>query len=142
MFSRCAAALVVLYAAAGLVTACRPAPAPPKSELMTAWQKVGSWSGRTNVQTESFTSETGSFKFLWTSKSDPGDPPGRLQITLHSAVSGRPLVPAVDHRGDGQDTIYVSEDPREFYVVVEAERTTWTLTVEEGISLLLTPTKR
>lgn len=116
-------------------------PPAPKSEQVTSWQPVGTWSGHGNAQTESFTSETGSFKFIWEAKSE-GTPPGTLRIMLHSAVSGRPLVLAVEHTGDGQDSIYVSEDPREFYVVVEAERTAWTLKVEEGISLILTPTRR
>ncbi len=119
---------------------CERAPAP-KSEQVTSWQPVGTWEGHGNVQTESFTSETGSFRFTWEARSE-GSPPCMLRIMLHSAVSGRPLVLAVEHVGDGKDSIYVSEDPREFYVVIEAERVAWTLKVEEGISLILTPTKR
>lgn len=138
--SRRVIALLAVLALSGVAGGCKRAE-PPKSELVTSWQPVGTWSGHGNVQTESFTSSTGSFKFTWESKSDPGDPPGTLKITLHSAVSGRPLVPAVDHQGDGTDTIYVSEDPREFYVVIEAQRTTWRLKVDEGISVLLTPAR-
>jgi hypothetical protein len=132
-------AVVLCLALSGLM-ACSKREAP-KSESVVAWQPVGSWSGEANVQTESFTSQTGSFKFTWEAK-DAGPTPGHLTIMLHSAVSGRPLVEAVDHTGDGKGSIFVSEDPREFYVVVAAERTRWTLHVDEGISLILTPTKR
>ena len=122
------------------ITACENASPPPQSEQVLAWEPVGTWSGDANVQTESFTSTTGTFKFTWEAH-DTGSEPGHLDIMLHSAVSGRPLVQAVDHMGSGKGSIYVNEDPREFYVVVAAERTRWTLKVDEGISLILTPTK-
>ena len=88
-----------------------------------------------------FTSTTGTFKLTWEAR-DTGPTPGRLHIMLHSAVSGRPLVEAVDHTGTGNGSIFVNEDPREFYVVVDATDTRWKLQVDEGISLILTPTKR
>jgi hypothetical protein len=124
-----------------LGAACKGAVPPPPSEQMLAWEPVGTWAGDANVQTESFTSTTGTFKFTWEAR-DTTATPGRLGIMLHSAVSGRPLVEAVDHTGNGGDTIFVNEDPREFYVVVEARDTRWKLKVEEGISLILTPSKR
>ena len=58
---------------------------------------------------------------------------GSLRVTLHSAVSGRPLVVAVDHRGSGRDVAYVTEDPREFYLEVEATGVEWTLALFEGV---------
>jgi hypothetical protein len=42
-------------------------------------------------------------------------------------------VTAVDHRGAGRDTAFVNEDPREFFVVVNAERVEWTVALDEGI---------
>ena len=56
-----------------------------------------------------------------------------FRVTVHSAVSGRPLVVAVDHHGVGQDTAYVNEDPREFYLVVDSSDIDWNLAVDEGI---------
>ncbi|MEQ1871296.1 MAG: hypothetical protein ABL961_14880 [Vicinamibacterales bacterium] len=131
--------VLVLCAALLVGAACKAD--PPKTEQVLVWQPVATWTGEGGTQTESFPSQTGTFKFTWESKS-VGTTPGHLRITLHSAVSGRPLIEAVDHTGDGKDAIFVSEDPREFYVVVAAEHTKWRLTVDEGISLLLTPTRR
>jgi hypothetical protein len=131
---------LILVWTVGAVACTGEAP-PPHSEQLLAWEPVGSWSGEANVQTESWTSTTGTFRFTWEAH-DTGAEPGHLNIMLHSAVSGRPLVQAVDHTGNGKATIFVNEDPREFYVVVAAERTRWALKVDEGISLILTPTKR
>jgi len=100
---------------------------------VVVWRPLGSWSGRGNKQTESFTSDTGSLRVRWqtTDEIQPGD--GTFRLTLHSAISGRPLVQAVDHRGAGADTSYVSEDPRIFYVVVDSVRVEWSFTIDEGI---------
>lgn len=124
------------------VGGCKRAAPPAETEQVLAWQPVGTWSGAGDMQTESFTSQTGTFKFNWETR-DTTSTPGHVTIMLHSAVSGRPLVEAVDHTGSGKDSIFVSEDPREFYVVVTADRSEWKLNVEEGISLILTkPVKR
>jgi hypothetical protein len=131
---------VVLVTIALLISACRQT-APPKSEQVLQWQPVGTWSGAGNIQTESFTSNTGVFRFTWDSQNLAATA-GHVQITLHSAVSGRPLIEAVDHTGPGSGTIEVNEDPREFYVVITAKDARWRVKVEEGISLILTPTKR
>jgi hypothetical protein len=132
--------LIVIIAIALASSACGRS-APPKSEQVLEWQPVGTWGGDGNIQTESFTSNTGVFRFTWESR-DLGATPGHVQITLHSAVSGRPLIEAVDHVGPGSGIIEVNEDPREFYVVISAKAAHWNLKVEEGISLILTPTKR
>ena len=58
---------------------------------------------------------------------------GAFRVTVHSAVSGRPLVVAVDHHGIGHDTAYVNEDPREFYLVVDSSDVDWNIAVDEGI---------
>ena len=94
------------------------------------------WSGSGPVQTESFPA-TGAFRVHWTSKTTGSGDPGLLKVTLHSAVSGRPLAGVVEHRGDGEETQYVTEDPREFFFVVDAERCSWTLEVEEGVAAIL-----
>jgi hypothetical protein len=48
-------------------------------------------------------------------------------------VSGRPLVTVVEHRGSGQGEETVSEDPREFFLVVDAAATQWSVRLDEGI---------
>jgi hypothetical protein len=125
--------LLLTTAAIGAGDGRRVAPANAAIREVVVWRSLGSWSGRGNTQTESFTSDTGSLRVRWQTSHEvrPGD--GTFRLTLHSAISGRPLVQAVDHRGVGADTSYVSEDPRVFYVVVDSARIEWSFTIDEGI---------
>jgi hypothetical protein len=125
--------LLLTTAAIGASDGRRAAPAIAAAREVVVWRSIGSWSGRGNTQTESFTSDTGSLRVRWrTDREDrPGD--GTFRLTLHSAISGRPLAQAVDHRGVGADTSYVSEDPRVFYVVVDSASVEWSFTIDEGV---------
>jgi len=111
---------------------------PPKPAAGTvAYHRLGSWSGRGNIQTESFTSETGALRVRWETKPQPGDAvsaaDGAFRITAHSAISGRPLQEVVDHAGIGSGVGYVQQDPHVFYVVVDSSHVNWTFTVEEAV---------
>jgi hypothetical protein len=110
-----------------------------------AWRQLGSWSGHGNAQTESFDSETGTLRVRWEAAAPPdeGAPPDEdatptrpglsFRLTAHSAISGRPLQPVVEHAGPGSGIGYVQQDPHVFYMVVESTRLSWTFTVEEAI---------
>lgn len=112
-----------------ILQGCRaPQAAPPQT--VVRWHQLGSWSGRGNLQTESFTSETGSLRVRWETARGAGP----FQLAIHSAISGRPLAIAVDHRGAGRDTAYVNEDPRVFYAVVESADVDWSFSVEEAFT--------
>lgn len=130
-----AIAIVAALAAAG----CRGrAGQPPKpGERTIAYHQLGSWSGRGNLQTESFTSDTGALRVRWAATPQPGDAAsaanGALRITAHSAISGRPLQEVVDHTGVGSGVGYVQQDPHVFYVVVDSSHVNWTFTVEEAV---------
>ncbi len=111
---------------------------PPQPAARTvAYHRLGSWSGRGNVQTESFTSETGALRVRWETTPQPGDAAsaadGAFRITAHSAISGRPLQEVVDHAGVGNGVGYVQQDPHVFYVVVDSSHVNWTFTVEEAV---------
>jgi len=111
---------------------------PPKPAARTvAYHRLGSWSGRGNVQTESFTSDTGALRVRWETTPQPGDAAsaadGAFRITAHSAISGRPLQEVVDHAGVGSGIGYVQQDPHVFYVVVDSSHVNWTFTVEEAV---------
>lgn len=111
---------------------------PPKPAARTvAYHRLGSWSGRGNVQTESFTSETGALRVRWETTAQPGDAAsaadGAFRITAHSAISGRPLQEVVEHAGVGSGVGYVQQDPHVFYVVVDSSHVNWTFTVEEAV---------
>ena len=124
--------LLLTTAAIGASDGRRTAPAAAATRTVVVWRAIGSWSGRGNTQTESFTSDTGSLRVRWHADHEarPGD--GTFRLTLHSAISGRPLAQVVDHRGAGADTSYVGEDPRVFYVVVDSAGLEWSFTIDEG----------
>jgi hypothetical protein len=111
---------------------------PTHAEPTVAWHRLGSWSGRGSLQTESFTSDTGTLRVSWetTSADGRGDatsPPATFRLDAHSAISGRLLQQVVDHAGAGRGVDYVQQDPHVFYLVVESTRLTWQFTVEEAI---------
>ena len=111
---------------------------PPKPAAQSvAWHQLGTWSGRGNLQTESFTSETGALRVRWETTPQDGDAApaatGAFRLTAHSAISGRPLQEVVDQRGLGNGVGYVQQDPHVFYVVVDSIHLSWKFTVEEAI---------
>jgi hypothetical protein len=105
----------------------------PNSQSEIVWDRLGEWSGKGSVQTESFTGESGALRIKWQTRAIPGRPEGTFLLTIHSAISGRPLQVAVDQRGPGGDTAYVSEDPRVFFAVVEAADLEWSFEVAEPV---------
>jgi hypothetical protein len=99
----------------------------------TLWNVLGSWSGRGDRQTESFDITTGSLRLIWEARED-GDPAAaRFRVSLHSAISGRPLQTVVDIRGAGADSARVAADPRVGYLLIEADQVGWRVTLEEGV---------
>ena len=69
----------------------------------------------------------------WETRNESAPGTGRFRVSLHSAISGRPLQVAVDHRGAGRDTEYMQDDPRVSYLVVDSQNLDWTLTLEEAM---------
>jgi len=88
--------------------------------------------GRGLTQTEPFIGDTGFLRLTWEAHGAPNA--GAFKITVHSDVSGRPLLVAVDRRGPGRDVTYVTEDPRAFFLVIESEDLDWSVEVAEGLS--------
>jgi hypothetical protein len=103
------------------------------------WRKLGSWSGRGSTQTDPFISDTGALRLTWATKNEAAPGTGTFRVTVHSDVSGRSLVLAVDARGVGHDVAYVTEDPRSFFLVVESANLDWTLAADEGIAATVKP---
>jgi hypothetical protein len=130
--------LAVGLVAVALASACGPRanPKPQSSAPGVAWRPLGSWSGRGNLQTESFTSETGALRVRWETKqakADAAQPPSMFRLNAHSAISGRLLQQVVEQAGAGNGVGYVQQDPHVFYVVVESNQLSWAFTVEEAI---------
>ena len=122
-----AAGVVLLHASCG-------GDAPSARTPAVVWRKLGSWSGRGSMQTEPFISDTGSLRLHWETRNEAAPGTGVFRVTVHSDVSGRALVLAVDARGVGRDTTYVSEDPRSFFLAVESASLDWTVAAEEAIA--------
>ena len=93
------------------------------------------------MQTEPFISDTGSLRLRWETRNEPAPGTGTFRVTVHSDVSGRPLVLAVDVKGVGDDTAYVSEDPRSFFLAVDSANLDWTLAAEEGVAATVGPVR-
>jgi len=135
--------VVVAFAiAAGACGACgsrspRSEPAKAPAQTGVGWRQLGSWSGRGNAQTASFTSDTGALRVRWEATAQAVDDAGSaapvFRVAAHSAISGRLLQPVVEHTGAGQGVGYVQQDPHVFFMVVESSHLNWTLTVEEAI---------
>jgi len=134
------AVLVGVVATALASGACGPrekTPPPPATRAV-AWRQLGSWSGRGNTQTESFTSDTGTLRVRWEANAASATGPtpassGVFRLDAHSAISGRLLQQVVDQTGAGRGIGYVQQDPHTFYVVVESTQLNWQFTVEEAV---------
>src|SRR6267142_1987224 len=117
-------------------------PASCRSEAPRARTPAVVWRGRGSMQTEPFISDTGSLRLRWETRNETAPGTGTFRVTVHSDVSGRPLVLAVDARGVGRDTTYVSEDPRPFFLAVESANLDWTIAAEEGVAATAGPAER
>ena len=132
------AATVVAIALVASACGARAEPAKPAAQTGVGWRQLGTWSGRGNAQTASFTSDTGALRVRWQASPAPNENAPRssspsFRIAAHSAISGRLLQPVVEHAGAGEGIGYVQQDPHVFFMVVEASQLNWTVTVEEAV---------
>jgi len=133
--ARAAGGLVVL---AALVTSmlvlagCREPPAPARRQV-TIWRPIGNWTGSGSTQTEAFIGESGAFRVRWETKSGRATAGGSFKVLLHSSVSGRPLLTVVERDGAGSGEAHVTEDPREFFLVIEATNLEWSIALDEAV---------
>ena len=103
----------------------------------TYWRKVNTWTGRDRLQTESWPSDSGAMRIRW--QTSHAGTSSLFQVTIHSAISGRPMQTVVDQQGDGGGTAYFSDDPRVFFAVVDSKNIDWTFTIEEPVDVIITP---
>jgi len=107
---------------------------PAAKTPLVGWRPIDTFSGHGNAQTESFNIETGAWRIKWEAKNETSPGTGLLLVTVHSAVSGRPIAQAVEHRGPGHDIAYVTDDPRLYHLVIESHDVDWSLKVEEAVT--------
>lgn len=129
--------LKVMLMAALLATAACRSRSEPKVEskpVAVGWRPVETFSGRGSTQTQSFEIGSGVWRIKWETKNEMPPGAGTFQVTVNSAVSGRPLELAVDHKGVGHDIAYVNEDPRLFHLVIESSNVDWSVAIEEAVA--------
>jgi hypothetical protein len=115
-----------------MMGACQPAIEPAPQPAAIGWSPVASWSGHANYQTDSFEIGSGQWRIKWQATAQQSSAPASFRVIVHSSVSGRFVSIAVDHPGAGSGIAYVTEDPREFFLVVESSGVDWKIAVEEG----------
>jgi hypothetical protein len=125
--------LSILIAGA-LVGACasEPPPLEPPPRIV-GWHHLQSWSGRGNLQTETFTSDNGSFRIHWEAKNESAPGKGMLKVAFRSGDSGRVIIEAVDHKGVGSDTAVVGDQVRWYYLTIDSANVEWLVEVDEPI---------
>jgi hypothetical protein len=101
--------------------------------MVAVTRSLGSWQGR-GSQTIGIVSESGRLKVRWEAVNERPAGTGTFRLTLHSAVSGRPIQLIADHRGTGRDSADVSDDPRPYNLQVESANLDWSITVEEVVA--------
>ena len=122
------------------LSACQSHPPPAAAANETVvWRQVGSWSGRGNVQTESFMSDTGGFRVRWETKNETTPGAGTLKVIFRSGDSGRPIIEAVDARGVGRDVEEVADNVRWYFLTIESANVDWTVAVDERLKGQATP---
>jgi hypothetical protein len=126
--------LVALLPLIACESAQEEPPAPPVAAASTLWRSLGDWSGSGNRQTESFDVTTGSMRLTWEALQEgAGDMP-HFRVSLHSAISGRPLQTIVDTDEAGSGTADLAASQRVAYLLIESEQIRWRLTLQEGVA--------
>ena len=113
--------------------ACRSETPRPQPQTVVAWKPIGSWSGRGDTQTETFTSDNGGFRVHWEAANETGGA-GRLRVVFRSGDSGREIIEAIDAHGTGGGVEEVAaERPRWYYVTIESANVDWKVSIDERI---------
>jgi hypothetical protein len=85
------------------------------------------------MQTESFDIDSTQWRIKWETKGAAAPGVGSFHMVVHSAVSGRPIMDAVQHQGDGHGIAYVTEDPRLYHLVIDSKGVDWYIAVQEAV---------
>lgn len=101
-------------------------------EPAVTWQRIGSWSGRGNGQTTTFLMERHEWRLNWEAKSEAGGD-ASLTVRVHSADSGRVLDVPLEDVQLGAGSVKMVQEPRVFYISVEAGDLEWLLSADERI---------
>ena len=121
-----------------LLPSCSQPPPKPAQQTII-WERAGSWSGRGDLETNSFPASSGYLRFTWETSNETKPGEGRFKLALGSSISGSLIQVVVDRKGASRDVAYVSEEPRTFYIKVESANEDWKVTVDEGFAATIEP---
>ena len=85
------------------------------------------------MQTETFLSDSGTFRIHWETKNESPAGKGTLKVAFRSGDSGRVIIDAVDQKGVGRSSAEVGDMVRWYYLSIDSANVDWTVTVEEPI---------
>jgi hypothetical protein len=120
---------VWVLAAALAAAACQQAPAA--DPLREVWREVATWKGHGDQQLHWFAIDSFEWRITWATENEASPGAGRFRVLVQSSDSGRVIDEAVDRAGVGAGTVYITEDPRRYYLTVESAGIDWSITVEE-----------
>ena len=114
--------------------ACGPGAEPIKVPT-TVWTPIGSWSGTTSMQGETFGVDAHQWRIYWETRNETAPQVGTFVVNLHSGDSGRTLATPLRQTGVGKGVVLVTEPPRpNFYLSFEASNLEWSVRVEEPVA--------
>jgi hypothetical protein len=117
-----------------MLSGCRADPPPAAAQPVVVWKPIGSWAGRGDKQTETFTGDSGGFRVHWEAANEAPAGGGRLRVVFRSGDSGREIIEAIDARGTGGGTEEVAADrPRWYYITIESANVDWKVSIDERI---------
>lgn len=128
--ARTAAVVILVLLCAG----CGGDSKPAAKEPQIGWRRMGAWTGRGNVQSDSFEIASTQWRIKWETTNETPPGAGTFMVRVHSSISGRPLMVAVEPRhGTGKGIALVTEDPRLYHLVIESSAVDWSIQVEEAV---------
>jgi len=114
-------------------SSCNSTQRSESSRLQVGWRPIAEFSGHGDSQTESFDISSTQWRIKWRTKGASSPMAGTFHVVVHSAVSGRPLADAVNHRGNGSGIAYVTDDPRLYHLVIDSSGVDWSVQVQEAV---------
>jgi len=129
--TRAAVLTIALLSAACDAPPDAAGPEPPPR--VVGWKPLASWSGRGSTQTETFTSDNGSFRIHWATSHESPAGTAALKVAFRSGDSGRVIIDAVDQKGEGSGSAEVGDMVRWYYLSIDSANVDWKVSVEEPI---------
>jgi len=114
-----------------LVAGCDRQAVPTQQSVATV-RPLGTWEGSGN-RTIGITSDSGRFRVKWETR-EGASRGGSFRLTVHSAVSGRPIQVIADHQGAGGATVDFADDPRPYNLMIDSADVRWLVSVDEIVA--------